>query len=70
MIVFDIVYNPLDTLLIKEAKKIGCTTISGVEMFLEQAYAQFKIFTGEAAPKKIMREILIDELKKEQSEKK
>jgi len=68
MIIFDIVYNPLETLLIKEAKKIGCTTISGVEMFLEQAYAQFKIFTKEDAPRKIMREILINELKKEQSE--
>jgi len=67
MIVFDIVYNPIETLLIKESKKIGCTVIYGTEMFLEQAYVQFKIFTGKNAPKKIMRKVLLNELKKEQN---
>ncbi|MEK6959287.1 MAG: shikimate dehydrogenase [archaeon] len=69
-IVFDIVYNPLETMLIKEAKKAGCTTIIGVEMFLGQAFAQFEMFTGEKAPKKEMRKALLTELKKEAAVKK
>lgn len=65
-IVFDIVYNPLETLLLKTAKKKGCKVISGTEMFLEQAYAQFELFTDKKAPKEIMRKVLLKELRKEQ----
>lgn len=66
MIVFDVVYNPLETKLIKESKKIGCKTIPGVEMFLEQAFEQFRIWNNKEPPKEKMRKLLLKELKKEQ----
>ncbi len=53
-IVFDMVYNPRQTVLLKRAKAEGCTVISGSEMLLEQALSQFEIFTGQSAPRAIM----------------
>ena len=47
MIVFDTVYNPESTLLLKEAKSHGCRTVTGVEMFIRQAALQFMLFTGQ-----------------------
>lgn len=61
-VVFDVVYNPLETRLLKEAKESGCVTISGVEMFINQAILQFEEFTGINAPSQIMREVVLKEL--------
>jgi 3-dehydroquinate dehydratase/shikimate dehydrogenase len=58
MVVFDTVYNPENTLLLKEARARGCATVSGLEMFVRQAAAQFERFTGTAAPVEVMRETL------------
>jgi 3-dehydroquinate dehydratase/shikimate dehydrogenase len=55
MAVFDTVYNPAETLFLKEAKALGCKTISGVEMFIKQAALQFKLFTGSDANCELMR---------------
>ncbi len=52
--VFDMVYNPHETLLLKRAKQQGCTIIHGSEMLLEQAASQFEIWTGESAPRGAM----------------
>jgi 3-dehydroquinate dehydratase/shikimate dehydrogenase len=57
-IVFDTVYNPEQTLLLKEARQQGCTVVSGLEMFVRQAALQFKLFTGQEAPLEVMREAL------------
>lgn len=57
-IIFDVVYGSEETKLIKEAKEIGATTISGIEMLLHQGFAQFKLFTGHDAPKEAMRKAL------------
>jgi len=46
MIVMDIVYEPLETKLLCEAKKKGCLTIDGLEMLVRQGVAQFEIWTG------------------------
>jgi len=62
MVVFDIVYNPLETKLLKDAKKVGCRTINGVEMLLEQAYDSFEIFTGKKAPRNEIRKAVLREL--------
>lgn len=43
---FDAVYNPRKTRLLKEAEAAGAIVVSGVEMFLRQAAAQFSLFTG------------------------
>ena len=58
MTVFDTIYNPENTLLLKEAKSRRCVTVSGLEMFVRQAAAQFKLFTGQSAPLNTMREAL------------
>ncbi len=56
--VMDIVYNPLNTQLLKDAQAVGCRTIQGVEMFLHQAVGQFELWTGQPAPVDTMRNIL------------
>ena len=57
-LVFDTVYNPEQTLLLKFARERGCPTVSGVEMFVQQAARQFEIFTGQPAPVEYMAETL------------
>jgi shikimate dehydrogenase len=46
MIVMDIVYEPLETKLLHEAKEKGCLTINGLEMLVRQGAIQFEIWTG------------------------
>ncbi len=58
MVVFDTVYNPENTLLLKDARKQSCTVVSGVEMFVRQACLQFKQFTGQEPPADLMRDVL------------
>ncbi|MFN0055422.1 MAG: shikimate dehydrogenase [Planctomycetales bacterium] len=55
MVVFDTIYNPERTLLIKEARERGCKTVTGVDMFVQQAARQFELFTGRSAPIEVMR---------------
>ena len=57
-LVFDTVYNPENTLLLKQARERGCATASGVEMFVRQAARQFEIFTGHDAPREYMEETM------------
>jgi shikimate dehydrogenase len=56
--IMDIVYNPRETQLLADAKAAGCSTISGLEMFLHQAAAQFELWTGRPAPTQVMRTVL------------
>lgn len=56
MVVFDTVYNPENTLLIKQAKQAKARIITGVDMFVRQAAYQFKLFTGREAPTGLMRD--------------
>ena len=62
-IVFDLVYNPLETTLLKRAKEQKKAVIPGVEMFLEQAVRQFEIWTGESAPRSAMEKAAFEALK-------
>ncbi len=57
-VVLDMVYNPRETMLLKRAAEQGLTVIPGIEMLLEQAAHQFEIWTGETAPRAVMREAL------------
>lgn len=66
MVVFDTVYNPLDTRLLKEARSAGAIPIRGIEMFIRQALAQFWLFTGRQANEEIVRECVIRSLSKTQ----
>ena len=58
LIVMDVVYNPRETKLLIDARTAGCRTISGLEMFLYQAVAQFERWTGRSAPIEVMRAVL------------
>jgi shikimate 5-dehydrogenase len=62
LVVFDIVYNPLKTKLLRDAEEVGCKTIPGSEMFLIQAALQFELFTGVEPPVDSMRNVLLKHL--------
>lgn len=62
-VVFDIVYTPLETKLLADAKSRGLKVICGVEMFINQAVMQFEQFTGLDAPVEVMRRVLMEHLK-------
>jgi 3-dehydroquinate dehydratase/shikimate dehydrogenase len=49
-VVFDMVYDPVETHLLKVARSQGISVIPGVEMFVQQAARQFEIWTGKPAP--------------------
>jgi shikimate dehydrogenase len=52
---YDIIYNPVETALLRAARSRWIDTLGGVEMFVEQAVAQFELFTGVSAPRETMR---------------
>lgn len=58
MVVFDTVYNPWRTLLLRQAAAAGAQVVDGVSMFVNQAAAQFEMFTQQPAPKEVMRRVV------------
>jgi 3-dehydroquinate dehydratase/shikimate dehydrogenase len=58
MVVFDTIYNPQNTLFIKQAQAAGCQVVYGSDMFVEQAALQYQYFTGKKADKPFMAETL------------
>lgn len=62
-IIFDAIYNPFETQLLKDAKTSGAKTIHGLEMLLYQGLEQFKLYTGHDAPEDVMRKVLEDHAK-------
>jgi 3-dehydroquinate dehydratase / shikimate dehydrogenase len=58
IVVFDTVYHPENTMMLKLAAERGCSVITGVEMFVRQAAHQFRLYTGEDAPMGLMRDVL------------
>ncbi len=58
MLVFDAVYNPENTLLIKQARQQHCKVVTGLDMFVRQACLQFKLFTGHDGPAELMRTVI------------
>lgn len=61
-VIFDIVYTPLETKLLAEARSFGLKVISGVDMFINQAALQFEHFTGADAPVEMMRRVVMEQL--------
>jgi shikimate dehydrogenase len=53
-VVFDMVYEPRPTPLLRAAQALGCRTIDGVEMLVAQAVGQFEAWTGAEAPVEVM----------------
>jgi 3-dehydroquinate dehydratase/shikimate dehydrogenase len=66
-ILMDLIYRPLDTKLLKIARKKGISTVSGVDMFLAQGFAQWELWTGKPAPKSAMRRAVLRSLRKEEA---
>jgi len=60
--VYDLVYNPAMTRLLREAAAAGCQTIGGLEMLVGQAREQFQWWTGTRAPSGVMREAALKRL--------
>jgi shikimate dehydrogenase len=54
-LVYDLVYNPNETLLLKHAREAGCKTLDGLKMLVAQAALQFELWTGKSAPVDVMR---------------
>jgi 3-dehydroquinate dehydratase/shikimate dehydrogenase len=63
-LVFDMVYNPLETPLLKLARELGIPAISGMEMFVQQGARQFEIWTGKPAPEAEMQRVVELELRR------
>jgi len=57
-LVYDLVYNPPETTLIRAAKAAGLTTTNGLGMLVEQAALSFERWTGRPAPRQVMREVV------------
>jgi len=60
--VFDTIYNPVETRLIRQARAAGCAAITGLDMFVNQAVAQFERWTAKPAPRQVMREVVARKL--------
>lgn len=61
-VVMDIVYRPLETRLLREARTRGCRVIDGLQMLIHQGAAQFELWTGRSAPVEVMARAAYDSL--------
>lgn len=69
-LVFDLVYNPIDTPLIRMAREKGLPVVTGVEMFVHQGARQFEIWTGKPAPEEEMLRVVVHALRQQAAENK
>ncbi len=63
VVVFDTIYNPIETKLLRDAKERGCIAISGTEMFVRQAVGQFELWTQRTAPAEVFEKVMLERLK-------
>jgi 3-dehydroquinate dehydratase/shikimate dehydrogenase len=61
-VVFDMVYNPMETLLLKRARQQGKAAVAGLDMFIEQAVRQFELWTDDSAPRSVMQRAALEAL--------
>jgi 3-dehydroquinate dehydratase/shikimate dehydrogenase len=64
-LVFDMVYNPIDTPLLRMAREKNIPVITGVEMFVHQGARQFEIWTGKPAPEEEMLRVVVHALRQQ-----
>jgi shikimate dehydrogenase len=65
--VMDIIYNPVETMLLREAAKHGCAVLNGLDMFVHQGSEQIRLWTGQKPPVEQMRDAVTKELTKNSS---
>jgi shikimate dehydrogenase len=63
--VMDMIYNPLETRLLKDAQEAGCSVISGLPMFIYQGAEQIRIWTGFRPPLDLMKQVVLEKLTNE-----
>ncbi|APV43545.1 shikimate dehydrogenase [Dehalogenimonas formicexedens] len=63
LFVFDTVYRPRQTRLLQEAEAAGCKIMGGLEMLLEQGALAFELWTGQPAPRDVMRQAAAEALR-------
>ena len=56
--VMDVIYNPLETRLLTDARRAGCGTLSGLDMLVHQGAEQIRLWTGQEPPRNLMREVV------------
>ncbi|MBA4396465.1 MAG: shikimate dehydrogenase [Syntrophus sp. (in: bacteria)] len=61
-LVVDVIYNPLETSLLKAAVAAGCRTLSGLDMFVYQGAEQLRLWTGQEPPRALMRQVVLEHL--------
>jgi shikimate 5-dehydrogenase len=61
-VAYDLVYNPLETRFLTDAREEGCITISGLDMLVAQAALQFELWTGKNPPLDLMRNAAISKI--------
>jgi shikimate dehydrogenase len=64
LLVYDLIYNPAETKLVKLAKEEGAGGCGGLGMLLYQGMRSFEIWTGKKAPQKIMSQALEEAIKR------
>lgn len=62
-LVYDLIYNPIETGFLKEGRAAGCETLGGLNMLVEQARLQFELWTGKTLPADIMHDAAIAALR-------
>jgi shikimate dehydrogenase len=62
LVVFDVIYNPSQTRLLREAAAVGAKTLNGISMLVHQGTEAFKIWTGRDPPVELMRKVALEEL--------
>ena len=61
-LVMDVIYNPLQTKLLRDAEKAGCQTLSGVSLFVHQGAEQIRLWTGQEVPRAFMNDTVLQAL--------
>jgi 3-dehydroquinate dehydratase/shikimate dehydrogenase len=64
-LVFDLVYNPVETPLLHMARQKGIAVVTGIEMFVQQGARQFEIWTGKRAPEEEMLRVVVHALRQQ-----
>ena len=64
--VMDVIYNPVQTQLLKDAEEAGCTTLNGIGMFVHQGAEQIKLWTGMEPPRECMKQIVLEKLNEDE----
>lgn len=60
--VMDVIYNPLKTKMLKDAEKVGCIIVTGLDMFVRQGAEQIKLWTGLEPPRELMKQVVREQL--------